>query len=370
MKISLGFKVKKPILALGSHAKNTVAFCDGQTVSLSPALRDLDGPEEFTVFIKTVRRFLRKKPAIIAYDAHPQYRSGKYALEHLLKEGSLLAVQHHHAHIASCMAENGLANQKVIGVAFDGTGLGVDNTLWGAEFLVCDYRRFRRIGHLRPIPLLGAEQAIRQPWRLALMWLFLAYGERMWSLKSAFIKEADRKKWAVLRRMHSAGFNCPLSSSMGRLFDAVAALVLRRQEARFEGELAVQLEKLARESSGKSKSYHFGIIRGRQGYILDPLPIFKEIMLDLNRRQPPEDIAYSFHLTVAEMIKRMLLKIRNQSRLNKAVFSGGVFQNRLLCSLASGFLVAQGFKVMMHRNLSCNDSSLSLGQIAVASHRH
>jgi len=370
MKIELPFKVKKPILALGSHTKNTVAFCNDRTVCLSPELRDLDDPQDFEAFAKTTRRFFRKSPVIIAYDPHPQYRSSKYALEHATKRDFLLTVQHHHAHIASCMAENGLANQRVIGVAFDGTGLGVDNALWGAEFLICDYRRFRRIGHLRPIPLLGAEQAIRQPWRLALMWLFLAYGERMWDLDSTFVKKADRRKWRVLKRMYLAGFNSPFSSSMGRLFDAVAVLVLNRHEVHFEGELAMQLEKLARRSKGKAKAYPFGIIIGREEYILDPLPMFKAIILDLKRRQPPEDVAYSFHLTVAEMIKRMLLKIRGQTRLNKAVFSGGVFQNHLLCLLSSGLLTAQGFDVLLHRNLSCSDSSLSLGQIAVASHRH
>jgi len=367
-RIKLPFKVKKSILALGSQTKNSVAFAEGTNVYLSPVHQDLDNPKDFSNFEKTACYFLKKKPGIIAYDLHPEYRSTKFALDLAPQQERLRAVQHHHAHIASCMADNGIKNQKVIAVAFDGTGLGSDNTLWGAEFFIGDYAGFRRAAHLRPIALLGAEAAIKQPWRLTLIWLFLAYGESCWDLDIKFIRALDRKKWPVLKNMYLSGFNSPLSSSMGRLFDAVAALVLAKADAHFEAELAIELEKLASRSKEKIPAYQFGMVQGKEGYILEPLLIFKGIIRDLKHNIPKETIAYRFHLTVAELTKKMLLGLRRDSGLNKVVLSGGVFQNRLLSRLLRGLLSREGFEVLAHRNIPCHDAGISLGQIAIVSH--
>jgi len=369
-KVRLPFKVKKSMLALGSESKNTIAFAEGATVYLSSVHQDLSNLNDFLVFEQRVKYFLKKRPAVIAYDLHPQYHSSKYALGLASGKRHLTAVQHHHAHIASCMADNGLKNQKVLGVAFDGTGLGQDDTLWGAEFLICDYQGFKRMAHLRPIALLGAEAAIKQPWRLTLMWLFLTYGERLWDLDIGLIKTLERNKWRVLKRMYSSGFNSPFSSSMGRLFDSVGALVLNKKEAHFEAELAIGLERLAARCNARTTVYPFKIIKNKEGHILDPLPMFRAIIADLRHGEPGEKIAYGFHLTVAEMIKRTLLILARDNGLNKAVLSGGVFQNRLLCRMITDTLHHEDFQLFLHRDIPCNDAGISLGQIAAANYRN
>ncbi|MCX5702778.1 MAG: hypothetical protein NTW64_07445 [Candidatus Omnitrophica bacterium] len=388
-KIQLPFQVKKLILALGSQAKNRVCFARGNFAYLSPTHTDLIDPADYADFKKTVKRLLKKNPKTIAYDLHPEYQSTKYALS-LPTTCYLLPTQHHHAHIASCMAENGLRNHKVIGVAFDGTGLGSDNRIWGAEFLICDYKDFKRRAHLKEIPLLGQERAILEPSRLALIWLYLIYKENFLNLDIDFVKGLDKTKWKFLKKMYLSGFNSPLASSMGRLFDAAASLILAKYNANFEAELAIKLEKLAAsyklQASGSlpvrptgrlqtpnsklpTSSYEFKIIKSDDQYILDPLPMFKQIVSDLKAKELQEAIAYRFHLTVAEMIRKISSILRKESKINEVVLSGGVFQNKLLLSLALDLLYKQDFKVVTHRVLSCNDSCISLGQAAIASYR-
>jgi len=364
-KIKLPFKIKKPILALGPQTKNTVCFGEGNFAYLSPLHPDLSNPADSLSFEKTVKYFLQKHPKIIAYDLHPEYASTKFALS-LPTAYCLLPTQHHHAHIASCMAENGLNNQKVIGVAFDGTGLGSDNHLWGAEFLVCNYRGFKRAGHLKEIPLLGSEKAILEPVRVAAAWLYLIYKDKFFNLKFNWVKKTDKEEWRVLKSMYLSGFNSPLASSMGRFFDAVGSLVLGKTKVNFEAELAMELEKIATSYKWQATSYKFKIIHYKDGYILDPLPMFREIIKDLKAKKPEEKIAYRFHLTVAEMIRKMCLILRKDNKINNVILSGGVFQNNLLLCLALDLLYKEDFKVFTHKDLSCNDSSISLGQVAVA----
>lgn len=365
--IKLPLKVKRPVLAFGSQTKNTVCFAAGNRAFLSPVHGDLNDPGDFSRFTQAVRYFLKKRPALFACDLHPEYQSTKYAGELNAPRYKQKMVQHHHAHIASCMAENGLRGEEVIGVAFDGTGMGTDNTLWGAEFFCpCDYKSFKRRAHLREISLLGGQQAIREPWRLAALWLYLAYGERMAGLKIKFSEHMDKHKWRVLKTMYLSGFNAPLASSMGRLFDAVAALVLGKNQARFEAELAIELEELACGYKPQAVSYNFGITRGNNGYILDPLPMFKELVADLRREEPKAAIAYKFHLAVAKAVHRTCLILKRSSKINKVVLSGGVFQNRILSALTLGLLRQEGFRVFTQRGLSCNDSAVSLGQAIIA----
>jgi hydrogenase maturation protein HypF len=367
-KIRLSLKVKRPILAMGSHTKNTLCFVKDNFAYITSLHQDLSDPEDFLKFKKDVKHFLKKRPQIIAYDLHPEYQSTKYALS-LPTTYYLLPTQHHHAHIASCMLENGLKNQKVIGVAFDGTGLGPDNRLWGAEFLLCDYKGFKRRAHLREIPLLGGERAILEPWRLAAVWLYLAYKERFLDLGIDFVKGINKKKWQVLKKMYLSGFNSPLASSAGRLFDAVASLVLEKYKADFEADLAIELEKLATGYRLQATGYPFKIVKDREKYILDPLPIFKQIVLDLKARVPEEEIAYRFHLTVAQMIKRVCLILRKETRINKIILSGGVFKNNLLLRLSLDLLYQDGFSVFTHKQLSCSDCGISLGQAVIAKFR-
>ncbi len=366
--IQLPFKIKTPILALGSHRKNTVCFLKGDFAYLSAIHADLSQPEDFLNFQKCVKYFLKKNPKIIACDLHPEYQSTKFANELRAKSYELKAIQHHHAHIASCMAENGLGNEKVIGVAFDGTGLGEDSTLWGGEFIICNYKEFKRQAHLSYIPLLGAERAILEPWRLAAAWLYVIYKEKFLKLKIDFIRKIDKKKWLILKRMLSSNFNSPLSSSVGRLFDAVSALALGNFKAEYEGQGAIELEKMASKSAyGLSlMAYVFKIKKDEGKYIIDPSFIFKGIIRDLIEKKSQSEIAYRFHLSVAEMIKKVCLKLKREKRINKVVLSGGVFQNKILLNQTLDLLYKNRFKVFFHKNLSCSDSSISLGEALVA----
>lgn len=368
-KIKLPFWIKKAILALGTQAKNTLCFAKGNWACLSPVYADLNNPQDFLNFKQAVKYFLKKHPKIIAYDLHPEYQSAKYALNLKPSTYHLIPIQHHHAHIASCMAENGLGNQKVIGVAFDGTGLGADNTLWGAEFFICDYRGFRRKAHLREIPLLGGQRAISEPVRVTAAWLYLIYKDKFLGLLTGMPKD----KWRVLKNMYSSGFNSPLASSMGRLFDAAASLILEKPRAHFEAELAIELEQIATRypcppPAGRQGAarYKFKITNIKDTYILDPLPLFRGIIADLKERRPKKEIACKFHLSAAELIRKTCLILRKQSGIDKVVLSGGVFQNNLLLCLSKDLLYKDGFSVFTHNNLSCNDSAVSLGQAAIA----
>jgi len=391
-KIKLPFKVKEPILGLGPQAKNCVSFGEGNFAYVGPLHPDLSNLADFLSFEKAVKYFLKKGPKIIAYDLHPEYQSTKYALS-LSGTYRLVAVQHHHAHIASCMAENNLSNEKVIGVAFDGTGLGSDNNLWGAEFFVCNYGDFKRASHLKEIPLLGGERAILEPARVLAAWLYLIYKDKFLMaqestkhfpiplrkslqvvakgdfLDLALVKKMNKKEWQVLKNMYLSKFNSPLASSMGRLFDAVASLVLGKGEANFEAELAIELEKWAKRYTPGAVPYEFKIIKDRNEYIIDPAPLFKRVILDLQAKESKEKIACRFHATVAEMIRKACLILRQENKINKVVLSGGVFQNNLLLCRALDLLYKEDFKVFTHKGLSCNDSGVSLGQVAVASFR-
>ncbi|MGA2775579.1 MAG: hypothetical protein ABSE81_05900 [Candidatus Omnitrophota bacterium] len=352
------FKVGRPVLAFGSQAKNTVCFANKNFAYLSRVHNNLSNPQDFSQFKETVRYFLKKNPEILAVDLHPEYQSSKYALSLSANGYKLLTVQHHHAHIASCMLENGLKNQKVIGVAFDGTGLGKDNKIWGAEFLICDYKNFTRAGHLKEIPLIGGERAVLEPWRLAAVWL-----EKSKIQLPSYI---DRKKWAILKDICSKKINSPEASSMGRLFDAAASIILSRSYARFEAELALELEKIARKEKSRPLAYGFNLNKTGKEYVLEPENIFGGITKDLKRKVKKEKIAFRFHFTVAEMIKQACLKLRTDTGIRKVVLSGGVFQNKLLLSLALDLLCKEGFSAFTPKVLSPNDSGVSLGEAVIA----
>lgn len=368
--IQLPFKIKKSVLALGGQGKNTLCFAQGQTACLSRTHGDLSLLGPYREFENDAQFFLKKHPRVIAYDLHPEYQSTKYAFSLEPGAWSLEPVQHHHAHICACMADNGLKNEKVLGIAFDGTGQGEDNSIWGGEVLIASYQGFQRAGHLREIPLLGGEQAVREPWRSAAAWLEAGFGERFLGLKIDFVRGISKQKWRVLKAMSRQGFNSPLASSMGRLFDAAAALILNKQKAGFEAELAMELEKLAQGSRLKAQGYKIKVTKDKERYILDPLPMFKEISRDLSKKRARAEVAFAFHLGIAGGIKDVCTRLRETTKINKVVLSGGVFQNRLLSGLSAGLLANEGFKVLTHRRLSCSDSSLSLGQAMIAAARN
>jgi len=383
-KIKLAFKLKKSVLALGAQTKNRICFAQGCHAYLGRLRADLGDPDDFGAFVREAQYYLKKKPKIIACDLHPEYQSTKYAADLSRHPYPLSRIQHHHAHIVSCMAENGLKNQKVIGVAFDGTGLGSDHTLWGSEFTVCDYKNFQRKAHLKEVPLLGGERAILEPWRTSAFWLYLIYKDKFLDLKIRWIKNITRSQWPVLKSMYLKQLNSPPASSMGRLFDAAASLILSKHKANFEAQLAMELEKTASGYAirntddgivrseakpprrGRATKYGFKIIKNKGGYIIDPLPMFRQIVADLKTKETKAKMAYSFHLTVAEMVRRVCLLLGKENRVNKVVLSGGVFQNNLLLGLVLGLLYKEGFQIFRQRDLSCNDSGIALGQAAVA----
>ena len=376
-KIKLPFKVKQPVLALGTQTKNTICFAKGNLAYLSPIYPDLNNPGDFFKFKKAAEFLLKKKPRVIACDLHPEYQSTKYArsIENSAKGAgySFSAVEHHHAHIVSCMAENGMKNQKVIGVAFDGTGLGGDRTLWGGEFLISDYRGYKRGAYLRPLPLIGGQRAILEPWRLLAFWCYQAGGGKFFTLKQAFSRIIEEKKWTVLKKMYIAGVNSPITSSMGRLFDAAGSMILGRARSRYEAELAISLEEEAQEfraqkpNRGCQRAWRFRIQKKQKSFVIDPLPVFKGIARELKHRKSKGVVAYRFHLSVAQMILDTCVLLRRQTKVNRVVFCGGVFQNKLLTELGRELLLRNHFVLLRHINLSCNDSSVSLGQAVIAS---
>jgi hydrogenase maturation protein HypF len=369
LKIDLPYKIHKPVLAVGADMKSSPCLAYGRSVFVSQTINDLQQPENFHKFQKTIAllvRRIKRQPRIIAYDPHPEYFSTKYILSLAgIKDKRLIPVQHHHAHIASCMLENGLPNQKVIGVVFDGTGLGSDNTIWGAEFLIADYRRFSRAAHLRYIPLLGGQAAILQPWRIAAAWLYLTFGNNFLNLN--FAKRINRRDWKTLKKMWEQNFNAPPASSMGRLFDAVAAFLLGIYQVKSEAEAAISLERVASGYKSPAGSYRFKIQKKAGSFIIDPVLLFKDIALDLKKGRSKEEIAACFHSTVARMIKNTCLKIRGKTGINRVVLSGGVFQNKILFKQSLNLLEKEKFWVITHKILSCSDAGISPGQAAIAS---
>ncbi|MDD4899590.1 MAG: hypothetical protein PHT31_00400 [Candidatus Omnitrophica bacterium] len=356
-KIPLPFAADKAVLGFGAQTKNTLCFARGRAAFLATAHNDLSDPDDLTVFEKEARYFLRQKPKIIAYDLHPDYQSSKFALSLGRGSYSFFAVQHHHAHIAACMAENGLTNRKIIGVAFDGTGLGSDNSIWGSEFLICNYGNYQRKAHLKEIPLLGGEKAVLEPWRLVCAWD-----------NCAVLPAQYQKQCRILRKLMQQRLNTPSASSMGRLFDAAGCLILKKYQVAEEAELPIELERAASCYAGKAAEYKFTIQKKQGQYIIDPTAIFRQILEDLEKRKPKDEIAFRFHCTIAQMIAKTCLKLRKESEIDQVALSGGVFQNKLLLGLTLELLCKLKFKAITHQSLSSSDVSISLGQVAVAAH--
>jgi hydrogenase maturation protein HypF len=333
----------------------------------------------------------------VAYDLHPEYLSTKYALD--LDDVDLVGVQHHHAHIASCLADNGADYGPVIGVAFDGTGYGTDGTIWGGEFLIADQAKFLRAGHLAQVPLPGGAAAIRQPWRMAAAYLDAA-GLDAPSLPVAQ-RNADR--WGTVTAMARRRVNAPLTSSAGRLFDAVAALLGVRDEITYEGQAAIELEQLAdpaetlayrasidatdgtvtegagSESGGSEPAgsgvagseavAHWAGSAAGGPFRASGADLVAAVAADLAAGVPRERIAARFHNGVAALVVDGCELLRERHGLATVALSGGVFQNLLLLGRTVDGLEARGFTVLTHSRVPCNDGGISLGQAVVAAAR-
>ncbi len=361
----------RPVLACGAELKNTFCLAKGQHAFVSHHIGDLENAEtlrSFTEGIEHFGRLFNVVPQVVAHDLHPEYLSTKYALDR--PDMDLLGVQHHHAHIASCLADNG-ADGPVIGVAFDGTGYGPDGTIWGGEFLVADLASYERGGHLVPVPMPGGAAAIRQPWRMAAAYLGAApasayLGAAPASADGLDVMRRHADRWSAVTAMAARSINSPLTSSAGRLFDAAAAILGVRDEINYEGQAAVEFEQLA--DPAETGAYPAGLQPG------DPFGVqggdlLHAVIEDLAAGTPRPVIAARFHHGVAALIEAGCLLLRERRGLGTVALSGGVFQNMLLLHATVARLERRGFRVLVHSRVPCNDGGISLGQAAVAAAR-
>jgi hydrogenase maturation protein HypF len=342
------------LLACGGELKNVFCLTKGTHAILSQHIGDLENYETLVFFEETLanlKKLFRVAPRAVAYDLHPGYLSTKYALG--LAGLAKIGVQHHHAHIASCMAENGLTGE-VIGVAMDGTGYGVDGAIWGGEFLVASYAGFERRAHLRYVPLAGGDAAVREPWRSALGYAGAA--ERL----AGVAGHIGEQRLRAVQRMIATGTNTVMTSSCGRLFDAVAALIGLRYEVNFEGQAAIELEAIVDASCEERYGFDIG------GEELDFRPMMERIVRE---DAAPSVVAARFHNTLAGAIHEMCLRMRRESGLKRVCLSGGTFQNMRLLGLVARALGASGFELFLHRRVPPNDGGIALGQAAIAAER-
>jgi hydrogenase maturation protein HypF len=358
----------QPILAVGGELKNTVCVVRGGEAFLSQHVGDLENLESYGFFqeaVEHLQSILEVKPRAIAYDLHPDYFSTKWALE---KQGfELVGVQHHHAHIASCMAENHL-DGKVIGIALDGTGYGTDGAIWGGEVLIADYEGFERPAHLQYFPLPGGAAAIHEPWRIALGLLYRNFANEFPTAAPLFFKDIDSRKQNVVVQMIEREVNSPLTSSCGRLFDAVAALIGIRSIVNYEAQAAIELEMAAHDSTDEGV-YPFDLMKQDSGWEIGTRTLFESIVQDIGNQVHPNDISRRFHNGLAAVFAELAEHIRSSSALNRVCLSGGCFQNTLLFESLRGLLRQRDFEVYFHTEVPAGDGGLSLGQALVASRR-
>jgi hydrogenase maturation protein HypF len=359
--IDLGIELEQ-VLAVGAELKNTFCLTRGRHAILSQHIGDLENYETMRFFEETLEKMkhvFKVSPQAIAHDLHPGYRSTRMALASDVDRR--IAVQHHHAHIASCMAENHLGG-KVIGVAMDGTGLGTDGTIWGSEFLVADFAGFERRAHLRAVPLPGGDAAIRQPWRMALSYLRDSVGAEIPDGVTCFqtVSPAQFKlvDTIISRRIHTLQ-----TSSCGRLFDAVAALLGMGSEVTFEGQAAIALEMAA--DPGVANRYGFDLQQG-ESIVVDLRQTIATVVKDIARNRPVNEISARFHNTLSAAIVEVCCRIRKSDGLDRVCLSGGVFQNHLLLGLTAAELRRLGFGVFLHAMVPANDGGISLGQAVIA----
>lgn len=354
-----------PVLAVGAELKGTLCLTRGDRAFPSQHIGDLKNDATLTSLAEAaehLQALLEISPQLVAHDLHPDYLSTGYA------EGIAglrrVAVQHHHAHLASCMADNGL-DGHVIGVIFDGTGLGSDGTIWGGEFLVGGYDGFRRAANFRQVPLPGGDAAVREPYRMALAHLYDAFGADLFEQPVPWLVQLGSEERSLFLRMLARRINSPLTSSCGRLFDAVAALVGVRLRVSYEGQAAMELEGRAEECD-TGRAYPFAVLHRHDSTEVDFRLMVRAMVEDLAAQVPLAEMARAFHNTVAAAVVDVCGRVRNESGLNRVVLSGGVFQNRLLSEESCRLLEAGGFQMFTHRLVPPNDGGLALGQAMIA----
>ena len=370
--LRLAADFRRHTLACGGELKNTFCLARGRHAFMSHHVGDMENYETLRSFREGIEHYSRLfdvSPELVAYDLHPEYLSTKYARE--LEETGLPAagVQHHHAHVASCLADNERpAEERVIGVALDGTGYGTDGAVWGGEFFEGSLKRgFTRLAHLDYAPLPGGSAAIRQPWRMALAQLISVYGqEDTMKLPLAAVQQAGERSVMLIARLVERKLNTPPTSSAGRLFDAVAALtgVPGTERTTYEGQAAVELELAA--CGPASRGYPFLLRPKDQGWIVETGEIIHEVVEDLLAGRATGEISSRFHRTMAEVVAAGCEKIRGAGGTTAVALSGGTFQNMLLLRQVIKLLEGKGFQVYRHRRVPANDGGLALGQAILA----
>lgn len=349
------------IVSAGAELINCFCIGKGKQAILSQHIGDLKNLETLEFYEESFERFLklfRVNPEFIAHDLHPDYLSSKFAKEFNAKP---IAIQHHHAHIAACMAEHNL-DEKVIGVSLDGTGLGTDGNIWGGEFFIADLAEFERYSHFEYLVLPGGDKVTKEPWRSAVSLLFSIYGKKMLVLDLPFLNSLDKRKGEIVMEAIEKNINCPLSSGAGRYFDAVAALINICTFTKFHAEAPMRLESIA--AGHCELSYPFTI-----NEVVSFKPTIVEIVNDLKRNIDVGIISAKFHNTVINVIFTMVKQIRKDSNINKVVLSGGTFQNKYISTRLEQLLENDKFDVFVHQKTPANDGGIALGQLVIAAKR-
>lgn len=349
------------VLATGGEVKNAFCLTQGPFVFMSPHIGDLENLATYTAYLSAIdhyKKLFAATPTVVAYDLHPEYLATKYALTLAIPH---VGVQHHHAHIASVLAEHGLQEQ-VIGVAFDGTGYGGDGTLWGGEFLIADAGDFVRAGHCQYLPLPSGAKAIKEPWRLTAWVLYNLYGSNFTTRMPNFARSLPLG-WELMIAATAKGINAPLTSSAGRLFDIAAGILGIGRVVHYEGQAAVELELAAWQGQGDLLPY---TISTGQPRVLDFMSTFAALAEGVRQGENISSLAAGFHSTVAQAVVDMVCLISQDTGLKKVALSGGVWQNRILLTKVVGMLQQTGFEIYTNQQVPLNDGGLALGQALVA----
>jgi hydrogenase maturation protein HypF len=361
-----GAGTPRPLVACGAELKSTFCAAKGRRAWVSHHIGDLENYEtlrSFTEGIEHFERLFAVVPEVVVHDLHPEYLSTKYALE---RDGvELVGVQHHHAHLAACLAEHDVLDNAV-GAIFDGTGYGTDGTMWGGELLYGDLRDFERVGGLRSVTLPGGAQAVRQPWRMAASWLVAIDGPGP-ELPARLVGRISPADWAQVCRLAHSGVSSPLSTGMGRLFDTVAALCGLRGQINYEGQAAIELEACC-DRSERGRYPITLAVRGGM-LVIDPAETIRAIAADLARGEPVGRIASRFHAAIAQVTVEACSRAASERGTETVVLSGGVFANRRLIEQATAGLAAAGLRILTPRRLPANDGGIAYGQAAVAAAR-
>lgn len=383
LKLPSGFANSGDILAMGSQLKNTFCLLKEGKAILSQHLGDLENAAAMNAYKETLKLYLNlfdRQPETIAIDLHPEYLSSKLGREIAeTKQLKLQSIQHHHAHIAACMAENNIAlnSPPILGIALDGLGYGENGQIWGGEFLLVDYRSYLRLATFKPVPMIGGEKAIYQPWRNSYAHLItgLDWEELQEKYKDLEIIQFLKKQpLTLLNQLIEKGINSPPASSCGRLFDAVAAAIgVGRSECSYQGQGAIEIEALALKNLEETRGYPFTIGKLKEENILyiEPRSMWSALLNDLQQNIPKAIISAKFHRGLAEIIVTMVNKLFSEQNIEnkKVALTGGVFQNRILLQQVTEYLEKQSITVLTHSKTPTNDGSLSLGQAAIAAAR-